>query len=536
MTFGPDSPVQVGVMPDNAAGVKRAILEYCEEKGIPFITEFSSAVHPEHFQNAYAMDALPEYGLPARESAAALVMEPVSSDVVNHGIAVSAIAEKVGAELADAEVPVIYIPTFPPDEQSQATMHLLQRSDVAAVNFSFVMWRRDLNGNVVPNHALNDLEAFVVVSAGNEGVDGNSGGYEQKHFHVPHLPPLAVSVGAMQSRADTGETELESYSARNAPDFLAPVQSGELVNWENDGQYGRASGTSSAAPFVTAGLTVLDKRYGKAASQEGAYLSREQILFAVMASCDPPAGFRNQITGLLNIPEMVANAAGHRNSAAPNSPDQYAGFGVVNFERANKLCAHMVAQAQQHPEQHTDSFPVNVEAEAIMRRNSNFDENRPHSCDFQVEEDGIAFKLTFGLEFNDAQTTNRRVTAISPSGTQIELMPSSQPNIVPGTTTHYSLATTHAFIGEELRGNWEIQSDVPLRRISLNAHAVGRGDLIAHFTAERVQQALEAPDPNLSSAQTREALMHPDLASRVSKFASRWSQIKSESRRSPTAS
>lgn len=166
----------------------------------------------------------------------------------------------------------------------------------------------------------------------------------QKHSAYYHAPPLAVSVGAVvQTENGRGISGNNSVAG---PTFHVLLPKDALIKWDRKKDLEPVEGSSATDPQASTVLAALNARYG-------AYLTREQILFAVIATCEP----ETQVLACGNYTpqpyaiEYKANAAGLPFNGVVG------GFGTVNVYKADHLLAHMVAMTQDDP----DSITVPTE-------------------------------------------------------------------------------------------------------------------------------------------------------------------------------
>ena len=338
------------------------IREFSDGHGIPYATDFYSKILPDMelrapFFNAYKMPPLPSYGLNTKGASTVLVFEPKmfkNNQESYHGEIVAAIAQTVGNNLATG-IDALYVqaalnPNYRTAFKSEiAAIETLVENQGVPVIIHSVGWN---DAWLVPSENLDKqfehfrrATAFIVDSAGNEGRYGDPEECKiliprQKHNIVAHAPPLVVHVGAASQQSD-GTWQIEGYSAANSPTFLAPVPNHAKIVWRQGEEKIPQSvlGTSVSGPHAGGTLAALNRLCG-------AYLTREQILYAVIATCRPVtdvAAFGTQTPEAKKI-EYKETAAGLAYNA------EYGGFGLIDPYKAYHLLCHMAAQTQKRPE------------------------------------------------------------------------------------------------------------------------------------------------------------------------------------------
>jgi hypothetical protein len=332
-----------------------------------------------------------------------------------------------------------------------------------------------------------NIAAFVVDSTGNDGRHGQNGDWRfatQKHNAVSHAPPLAVHVGA--AAADTeGKWHIEGYSSANSPTFVAPVFPNYAALWDPSREPEGLTGTSAAAPYVSGVLAALDRRYGK-------YLTREQILYAMMATCEQvedvrPSGNKTRAAKPL---DYFTNKAG----LAYNP--EYAGFGLIQPYAADKLLSQMVALTQATPQSITLPEEDEVWMTMLPPEQQPKNESGHYVCDIQMKA-GIALKTTLDMEFADKFG---EVWLTSPRGTRLPLVKSSLPVSPSGQVVEknsFSMSTTHGFAGEPLVGTWRVESTEPIIKLQMNQHHFKENDIVSQLD---IPKLLAADIPSLANA------------------------------------
>lgn len=489
---------------------------FCEEKGIPCSTDFDVVTQPtldtqREFADAYDIPPLPATDLPEKGGSTILVFEQIEKDWENyHGSMVSAVANRVGNNL-EPGVETLFVHAginshYRKQHQPQLTApvsELIANQGVPVIHTS-IGWDDDhlsfKDGLEEQTDELWKVTAFVVDSAGNNGAcdsAGNTNAPFQKHNAVSHSPPLVVHVGAAAKDAQ-GNWNVEGYSSANSPTFLGRVAPDKKALWNKNLAPEALTGTSIAAPDVSGLLAALNRRYG-------AYLTREQILYAIIATCDRVDhvnAYAEQIGGKLwqktparKALQYVANAAGlHYNP-------EYAGFGLIRPQKADALLAQMVQLTQANSA--TITVPVEERKKISI---PNIDEQPIDERGNYVYEismpSGIALKTTLDLEFAEKYGA---VSVISPSGTRLPLTMSKRPPAADGKKDLFSLSTTHGWAGEPLEGVWRIESSEPLRQLQMNQHHFMANDIVAQLD---VNALLNAPRPMLANARPLTELAH----------------------------
>lgn len=469
------------------------IIKYCADHNIPFDIDFikrvviSDSILRE-FEAAYKLPEFPKTTLPKRGSNVVLVMES-KQGASNHGEVVATIASAVGSSLSNS-VQTVYIkasinPTYRQihEGDSHKTISILMENLGPAVFHTSIGWedKRLFQGSTFSDSHqshLGEITAFVVDSAGNDGMYGDSGTFvpAQKHNAVSHIPPLVVHVGAAELKED-GSYHIAGYSSANSPTFVAPVKPAVKLKWHGDRDIEPVLGTSSSAPFVSGGLAALNDIYGR-------YLTKEQILYAVIATCEKINDvdkFGKKTPDDLKI-SYKKNAAGNEYNS------DYAGFGLVDFHKAEKLLAHMAHYAQEHPQQIT--IPEQTSAKiSITSSDEHKDENGKFRYKLQMPS-GLCLKTIFSINF--VEEAGKEVVVKSPSG-------SEYPVVLSRFLKGFGISTTHAWAGEKLEGEWEIITDSPVKNITMTSHHFQARDLIKDVRFEEIEN-LERPD--LSHAKT----------------------------------
>lgn len=470
------------------------VAAFCENNGIPYSVDFD-AVTPNdelrrQFEEAYAMKAFPPTDLPEKGGSTIAVFETRVGTKL-HGEMVAAVGNHVGNNL-ERGVETIYVQAaLNPHYREAYEKHLvkpvnelIENQGVAVIHTSIGWPDRKLSFNGGLDEQANDLwkiTAFVVDAASNEGKnwrDPITGtyGYQQKHNAVSHAPPLVVHVGAAAKDANR-EWNVEGYSSANSPTFLAPVAPDKKAQWDRYGEPEGLTGTSISS-YASGVLAALNRRYGP-------YLTREQILYAVMATCNKVghvSEFQPQTPQRQSL-DYTRNAAGLEYNP------EYAGFGLIQPHKAEALLAQMVQLTQAKPE----AITVPVE-ERVRIHVPNIDPQTPDENGNYVYEitmpPGIALKTTLDIEF---ATAHGEVAVVSPGGTRLPLAMSA----LNSATDHFSMSTMHGWAGEQLEGVWRIESKTPLKKLQMNQHHFMAQDIVAGLDVEGL---LKAPRPSLAAA------------------------------------
>lgn len=475
---------------------------FCNEHGIPYCTEFHNKTQPtpeikQQFDDAYRLAPLSPTDLPHKGMSTALVFEQPQIDKESgeqklHGEMVASVADRVGNNL-EPGTETLYVQTSAYHASRKAwqpellePVDALIRNQGVPVIHTSIGWNDTIldfdHGFDEQSNELWNATAFVVISAGNDGRYGEEGDIvtpSQKHTSASHVPPLALHVGAA-AKDKEGHWHIEGYSSANGPALVAPVAPDKKALWSPSNEPKALIGTSLAAPYISGVLTALNRRYGP-------YLTREQILYALLATCSPlddVKPFAKKTPERVEL-EYITNAAGLRFNP------EYAGFGLVDPYKADLLLSQMVAKTQQHPQ----SISVPVEERVRMDIPEAAPDNKDADGNYIYELSmpaGAALKTTLDLEFTDDYGD---VTLVSPSGTKVPLTISrlhSKEKKVP-----FGMSTTQAFLGENLEGTWRIVTSHKLKRVQMNQHHFMANDIVAHLN---VEAELAAPRPSLAHA------------------------------------
>ncbi|MBY0428463.1 MAG: proprotein convertase P-domain-containing protein [Alphaproteobacteria bacterium] len=490
----------------------KEIAEFCRTHNIVHELDTTSRVLPtpelkELFDKHYPIRRFPDIGLRAKGASTVIALESKNKDNPDslHGHVMSAItgyvAKKLGADIdsvfVQADPELEYRKAFQP--QLADPMIALLQDQGAAVISSCVEWNDlHLDFDHPPNSQYElfwHTTAFALSSAGNNGLYGPNGDIEvptQKHMAFCHAPPLAVSVGAVEWGESTPElTEgfyIPGYSSANGPTFLAPVAPHAKVKWKNGVEPEAITGTSAAEPYAAADLAALNECFGP-------YLSREQILFAVIATCRKTVmvhKFGKQTPHDYSI-MYKKNAAGHAFNDGPG------GFGMIDAERAHHLLAHMVVLTQKNPKVITDPKidPKEVRAEPPIPKNPEKFAAKDGFYYYDIElPAGYALKTTIEAQFTNAPSldvSHGQIRMTSPSGTEIAMVTSRsyKHGVFNGEST------THGFTGEPTAGTWRMRSTQPISRLRISAHRFMEGDIIHQLDIEKL---LAAPLPYIENA------------------------------------
>lgn len=491
---------------------------FCDTRALPFV-RIDEALQrvgadegkQEALRNAYGLEPMPPTQLREEDSDLVAVLEHKNSESNYHGEVVSTVAHVVQRALEpQQDRKSLYIgATINPDYRRLHTPHLfdsvqqlLESKGIAAFNTS-IRWNNEAmrfdnySGDTARYQRLHNIRAFVVDSAGNDGAVGQYHKPYQKHNMVSHVPPLVVRVGAASKQAD-GSWAVDGYSAANGPAFVAPVAEEVALRWGEEGEESAVIGTSVAAPCSSAMLSKLNKRFG-------AYLTKEQILYGVLASCDQIMHVKEHVMGDENqrYVRTPKDKPLHylKNAAGMNFDPEYAGFGLINVQAANHILSQMVAMAQKTgaiSQPQTDLEIVKCFPEASIKQA----DGKYH---YTVQtKPGLGLKTVFALEYDmgdewgnimkgSSQKPDDEITVISPSATRLPLV-LSKCNYV----KNLVVTSSHAFAGEETGGMWEILTDQPLRRLCVSQHHFQSHDLVRDVSRALLQQ----PIPDLSHART----------------------------------
>ena len=489
-----------------------SLTQFCDARGIPYTTSFYSTVLPTpalktQFSRGYAINRLPPTGLHDQGAATAIVFErpsfkdekgsvvyfPKAGEKVTesfHGEVVATVCQQIGSGLQPG-VNTLYVRgSLNPHYRAAFEQELLLPIKDLIENQGIPVIITSMGWDDLLLDFDNGLEdqashfwrvtAFVVDSAGNDGRYGEKGDViaaAQKHNIISHAAPLVVRVGAA-SFDKSGQWVIDGYSSANGPTLLAPVASSAEIIWQKDKPPASVLGTSVAGPYAGGVLTTLNRRYGS-------YLTREQILYAVIATCKPithVSAFGKKTPAPIDI-AYTKTAAG-----LDYNPD-YGGFGLIDPVRADKLIAHMVDLTQK--EQQRVTIPTEERVRLDIRNGARF--RRDHDGLYQYEINmppGFALKTTVEVDFEDSFG---KIFVTSPSGTSFAMHLSRSPL----EKVSFGISTSHGWAGEPLEGRWIVTSTTPVKRLRLNQHHFLENDIIHSLDIK----ALEAlPWPDLSGA------------------------------------
>ena len=482
----------------------------CVQENIPHAVNFHDLTQPTaaikaDFTAAYAMQPLPSTDLPESGGGAVVVFEsPTNINNVGaeyHGHMVTSIADRVGSNLLSG-VGATYVqasvnPNYRQRYESycpESVRKLAEHQGISVISTSMgwedvsVSFRGTLNKEELD---LWNISAFVVDSAGNDGRYGEDGDWDlavQKQNAVSHAPPLTVHVGAAAADAN-GKWHIEGYSSANSPTFVAPVFPNRSAIWDPSRPPEVLTGTSAAAPYVSGVLAALDRRYGK-------YLTREQILYALMATCERVEDVTpwDKKTPKQETLDYVTNTAG----LAYNP--EYAGFGVIKPYQADKLLSHMVALTQEKPLSITlpEEEAVRVDTPAATEQIKN--DKGLYSYDIEMPA-GRVLKTTLDMEFAN---NFGEVSIVSPSGTRLPLVRSWLSVVPEGAAPDlFGMSTSHGWAGEKLAGTWRVESTQPIIKLQMNQHHFKENDIIGQLD---IPKLLATPTPSLRNAKPLDEL------------------------------
>jgi hypothetical protein len=507
------------------------LARHCKENDIPYDINFSSEVLSKEagvdsslFYTA--MRGLYQFkpkGL--KETGANVIIAMESKQQNNHGEVVATIADATAAHILGL---ANIMPASGKMDEARTTIHIrrsinpayraafeqegseevkkLIEDNGAAVIVTSIGWEDSLlmmdipHGEEQLDHLWN-VHAFVVDSTGNNGMYGPKGDQEsvgQKHNGVTHGSALALRIGAAAWDEAKGGWMVQGYSSANGPTACGVVYPEVKLNWNNIGEDGQplspepAIGTSSANPWYGGVLDALNSEFGK-------YLTREQMLYSLLSTSDKPLGVKALPPKTPEAQEIafITNAAGHMFDPI------WSGHGVPNLEKAEKLCAHMVEYAQEHPEQITIAKETTVRLEERKDKQVPNDEGK-YTYKMRMDE-GIAMKSTFGFLFEGERGD---VSITSPAGTKVPL------HLTVGTNKNeenpinrFSISTTEALMGEDMEGFITIESTTPLDSVKVRSHSMQVGDLVKDVTYDKIK---DDPMPNLKNAKTLDELIGID--------------------------
>ena len=469
---------------------REAVIAYCQEHQIPYATsaDFHDKIFPnpavrDDFVRAYYMQPFAPLGLEPGASTI-LVFEAKEPPHLNdgvikyHGEVASAVAEQIGSSL-EPGVDALYIaananPNYRKSFQENlggAVTNLIEDQGVPVIIHSLGWSDLELNfdeGRPDQDAHFWRVTAFVVDSAGN-------GGQFQKHNIISHAPPLVVHVGAAIWQGH--RWCIEGYSSANSPTFLAPVAANASIVWRQDGPLEKITGTSVAGPYSGGVLAALNRRYG-------AYLTREQILYAVMATCIPIT----QVNPFEKHTPKATTIAYKRNAAGLRYNAEYGGFGLIDPHLADHVWGHMVALTQNKPAGIT--IPTEERVKIVTNGKGKI-KGADGLYHYKVRMPaGLCLKTTLEVEFYDKFGD---IQLQSPSGTKFPMVLSR--SVKKGTS--FGLSTSHAWTGENLEGTWPITSTAPIKQLRLNQHHFMPGDIIHQLDVDAL---LTQSVPDLSHA------------------------------------
>ncbi|MES2984736.1 MAG: S8/S53 family peptidase [Pseudomonadota bacterium] len=513
------------------------VLTYMVEHDIPHSTDFYDKTLPDpalrnQFNYTYGLDKLPELNLKEKGASTILVFEHQNIEGYQHGEVNATIAQRVGESLqkgvdtiyAALPINLSYLPQLA-EGVKDSVRNLFGKIGIPVFNTS-IGWEDShlsFHQPQLDKEGFRRMTAFLVDSAGNDGMKDYYGNATpgQKHNGASHFPPLVVHVGAAAQVRDKdghwlghynkegrwiGDWNIESYSSANCPTFVAPVASANKINWHANLPQ-EISGTSASAPYASGMLATLNARFG-------AYLTREQMLYAVIATATPietvaqdnekpattkPISYSKTASGLLFNPE-------------------YAGFGLVHPHKADRLLAQMVRLTQANPSSITT--PVEEIKDLLIPNDTSPPKDADGFYSYTITmPPGLALKTTVAIEFSqdhDAQTPHGKVTLTSPSNTTFPMIMSRLTESKLGTNgvTYwpfskkdvFGLSTSHAWTGEELAGSWTVRSTTPIRHLQLSQHHFMEKDIIKDLDVKKLS---DMPIPDLANAKTIREMREP---------------------------
>ena len=444
-----------------------SLTRFCDARGIPYTTDFYKTVLPNvalqtQFANGYFVHSLPMTVLTETGASTAIIFEqksfknkatgkPVYAPSAAersklqesfHGEVVATVCQQVGSALQPG-VNAIYIqcdlnPSYREafEKPMVETIKDLIENQGIPVIISSIGWDDlhldfDKGLDEQSNHFWR-VTAFVVDSAGNDGHYGEYGNLivpRQKHNVISHAAPLVVHIGAAAQDAN-GNWAIEGYSAANSPTFLAPVAPSAGVLWKED-TADSVIGTSVAGPYAGAVLTALNRRYGS-------YLTREQILFATIATCKPIT----RVSPYGKKTPAARNIAYTTNAAGLDYNPECGGFGLVDPAHADRLLAHMVAQTQKMPS--TITVPTEQRVKIDLKKEAPVTKTPDGRFLYEITmPPGLALKTTIEVEFDNEFGM---IALTSPSGTCFPMILSKSPK----ENLSFGISTSHGWTGEPL--------------------------------------------------------------------------------------
>lgn len=184
------------------------------------------------------------------------------------------------------------------DDSQVAAINHAKNNDIFILNVSFGGYAsRDLNygnGDVLP--ALNNYNGVIVCSAGNEGLDNDSNNRFPTNYNLYNL----ISVAATDQNDNLAS--FSNFGQQNV-DLAAPGY--EILTTTLNNDYDAISGTSLAAPHVSAAVALLLSHYPE--------FSASEIVACILASVDKVTALNNRVAtgGRLNIANAFDYAAAH---------------------------------------------------------------------------------------------------------------------------------------------------------------------------------------------------------------------------------
>lgn len=496
--------------------------QFCNARGIPYSTDFYDKVLPtealrRQFMQGYALNPLPPIPLHEQGTSTVIVFEdkifrgkdgkivlrpknvssadwqPNKDPSISesfHGEVVSTVCEQVGNSLSPG-VNALYIKSdLNPNYRLSFDKNMLDPIKdlienqgipviVTSMGWHDLLLSFDNGLDEQANHFWR-VTAFVVDSAGNQGRFGDDGSTKapyQKHNIITHAAPLVVHVGAAATDMN-GIWKIQGYSSANSPTFLAPVTPQADVLWGQNKKPESIIGTSVAGPYAGGVLAALNHRYGS-------YLTREQILYAVIATSEPLTrvkAFDPQTPLSKDIIYKKTASGLHYNA-------EYGGFGLINPVNADHILSHMVALTQQSPK--TITIPTEERVRLDITSGVRYERDADGRYRYEITmPPGYALKTTIEVEFDKEWG---EVNLTSPSGTSFPMIMSRQPK----NGTSFGISTSHGWTGEKLEGVWHVTSTEPIKRLRLNQHHFLQDDIIHSL---KLNELLEKPVPDLSHA------------------------------------
>lgn len=203
------------------------------------------------------------------------------------------------------------------------------------------------------------------------------------------------------------------------------------------------NGTSFTAPHLS-GMVLATK--GMINGLYGSDILTSYDYFTLIALSATPIAKAEMLEG-----NKKASLSYNNNGAGLYYNNNYAGFGVVDYTVMQQKALEMAQAVQENPSlKSQETFAhYNFTADNM----SMVKDGKKHIISFNIEDEGITLRSMLRLKFDGgAQKVPERITLISPDGGRITISPSKEVK-----EDLYSFASTNGFIGNNLRGTWQIE-------------------------------------------------------------------------------